>query len=126
MTPSGLPLSARNDAATGGNAIANVHGDVPLGTEEHIHARSEFNQADAFAGLDGVAPLFPADDAPRDQTGNLREDHARAVTFHRKDILLVLGAGAFLAGHQELPFVVLDVHDFAGDRRAIHVYVEDI
>ena len=37
--------------------IAGLHHDLPLGPEQHVHARAELDQADALAGRDAVARL---------------------------------------------------------------------
>ncbi len=50
--------AVRQDAGTGGNAHARAHFEHPFRSEDHVHARTEFNQADAIAGIDEIARLL--------------------------------------------------------------------
>ena len=57
-----------------------LHGDLPFGAEEDIHARAEFDEADALAFRDVVAEFLIEDDAARDESGDLGE---RDAAFRR-------------------------------------------
>ena len=59
--------------------IAGLDRDLPLGPEQHVHARAELDQPDALAGRHAVARLLVEDDAARDQPGDLLEHHRGAV-----------------------------------------------
>ena len=64
-----------NNARSGRDALPGLHGHLPFGPEHHIDARAEFDQADAFGRIDNVAGFFVANDAARDQSGDLFENH---------------------------------------------------
>ena len=69
--------------------------------------------------------LHEADDAPRDQAGDLH--HARRGAFGRRDdkrIALVVVARLVEIGVEELARLIDDALDAAGDRAAVHVAVE--
>ena len=106
--------------------ISGLNHDFPLRSQQHVHARTELDQADAFARRHTVARLLVEDNAARDQAGNLFEDHGRAVALDGDDVLLVLGGTLLAAGHVETAAMVLHLADGARYRRAVHVHVENI
>src|SRR5438477_7857999 len=113
-------------ARTRRNVLAGVHGDLPLRPEEHVHARSKFDQAHPLALLHGVSGLLVEYDAARYQSCNLREHHAASITVHRDCILFVLRAGQFFARYQKLAGLIPHGGDLAAHRRAAYVDIENI
>src|SRR5437667_5077184 len=103
-----------------------AHYDVPLHPQHNVHAGAEFDQTHSFASSDSVARFLIADDAPRNQTRNLAENHPRAVSFHSECILLVLRRSALFAGHQKPAFAITHVADDAADGRAVYVSIEAV
>jgi hypothetical protein len=119
-------LPAREDTGAALDAIAGFDRDFPLGSEEDVNARAEFDETDAFACCDVIARLFIKDDAAGDQAGDLGEGDAgvAAVDCHR--VAFVLRAGDFAAGDEELALRVVNFGDRAGDGGTVDVDVEDI
>src|ERR1035437_4670328 len=118
--------AARDDARTGGHAHAGPHRDFPFGAEQDVDARAELDEAHSFAGGNAVAGLLVEDDAARDQSGDLFENHAGACALDGDDVLLVLGGTRLAAGDVKPPLVVLDGGDVAADRSAVDVNVENV
>ena len=106
--------------------LAGLHGNLPFGSEENIHAGAKLDEADAFPLGNLVAGFFVANDAAGNQASDLREANARSLAFDGHYVALVLGAGDFAASDQKLALLVIDVGDGAGDGCAVHVHVEDI
>ncbi len=75
---------------------------------------------------DAVAGLLGEDDAARDQSGDLFEDHGGAVARDGDDVLFVIAGALLAAGDQELALLVLHLLDGAADGGAVDVHVEDV
>src|SRR5208283_6007522 len=94
--------TARQHRGSSLDSLALPHLDPPFGAQVDVHARTELDQADALAGGDVIAGLDAADDAPREQAGDLREGDAHAIArFHGESVALV-GVRSFVAagGHE--------------------------
>src|SRR5258706_11677991 len=102
------------------------HQYVPFRTELDIDSRSELDHPDALAGGYRIARLLVEYDAARDQAGDLLKGHTGSIAVDGDGVLLVLRRGFFFTGHQELPLLVADLRDFAGDGRAVDVDVKDV
>src|SRR5690349_12515587 len=111
--------AARDDRRSRRNAHSWLDGDLPLRAEEHVHAGSEFDQTDSLAGGHLVARLLAEDDAAGDQSGDLFEDHARAVAFDGNDVLLILSGALLATGDQKAAGLILHRGDGPPDRRTI-------
>ncbi len=122
--------NAGDDARSTDDTLAGLGADFPLRSENHIDTGAELDEANALARFHNVAGLFVDDDSSRDEPCDLFEGDLRlnAADFalHRENALLIGVAGFGFARDQELAFLVIDAGDFAGDRRAIHVDVEDV
>src|SRR5579871_944736 len=96
--------------------LARLHSDLPFRSQENIHPRPEFDQPHALSLRHLLAQLLIKDDAPRDQSRDLREAHAPSLSFHRHRIALVLRTRYFAARNQKLALLVLYLRDLARDR----------
>src|SRR5581483_3612477 len=95
-------------------------------TKKQVDARAEFDQADALPARDRVSSRLIADDPPRHSARDLFHDDRARGALDGEGSLLVLVRGLRTAGNQKTPGDVLDARDRAGDRRAVHVNVENI
>src|SRR5437867_8666141 len=57
-----------------------------VGREDHLQARSELDETDTLAGTHRFSLLFPADDAARYDSGDLRKTH-RSSLNHKSDYI---------------------------------------
>src|ERR1019366_3340437 len=81
--------AASQNAGAGGHPRARLNYDFPLGPQQDIHTRAEFDEAHALPGDQPVAGLLAAYDAAGNQPGNLFEDHGGAIALHGDDVLLI-------------------------------------
>ena len=117
--------SPRDHDSTGRHALSGAHRDLPFGSEQHIHARAELDQADALARRHAIAGLLVT---------TMRRAISPAICLKTTVVpspsTVTCSArcrrAGFLAGHQELALLVLHLRDVARDRRAVHVNVENI
>jgi hypothetical protein len=106
--------------------VANLDLDGGIAVEDHIHARSELDQADALTARDRVASFHVEHDAAGDQAGDLLEDYGLPFAFHGDDGLFVFIGGVRSHGVQELALLVANIADNAGNWRAVDVHIEDV
>src|ERR1035438_401134 len=122
----GKIATTRNHAGSRQYPRSRLDKDLPLRAEKHIHARAELDQADALALGHQVAGLLVEYDAPGNQAGDLLEDYRGTLAPHGDHVLFVFRGALLAARHVKLPLAVAHLGDGAGDRRAIHVHVENV
>ena len=99
--------------------------NVGAGRQVGVEPRAVTDQAVGVADLELVADLDVADDAPRDQAGDLHGDHLDTVgRADQHAVALVVLAGGLQLGGVEQTRPVLHGHDLAADRCALHVGVQ--
>src|SRR5207302_1747823 len=112
------------------NSLTGLNRHIPFRPEHYIDTRAEFHQSDPLACFHDIAGFFVTNDAPRDEPGDLLEHHARLSAAHHAidsdHVLLIRARRVLAAGNQELALLVGYAGNFARNRRAIHVDVEDI
>src|SRR5579871_2606503 len=118
--------SPGHDARSARYPVACLDGNFPLRPKKDVDAGAKLDQPHALSLAHRVPGVLIENDAARDQSGDLREGDAGSVARYAHRVALVLRAGRFFAGHQELSLCIFDFGDAARDRRAIHVHVEDI
>ena len=84
------------------HAIPDFNFEGRGGVQQNIHARAEFDQANALSAFHSIADLLGEDDPARQKTGNLLEDHGLAIAFDGHHILLVLLGRRRIHGVDEL------------------------
>src|SRR3546814_2042912 len=83
------------------------------------------DQADALARSDGVARLYPGDDAARHEARDLREADAQTIgAFDENMPTLIILARLVQVGVVELAWHINDAVDGAGDGGTIYVAVD--
>src|SRR5262245_2755599 len=109
------------------HAVADANGGRRAARKIDVDARAEADDADAVAGGQLAPGLDAADDPPGHQARDERETHG--VTRGRRDddhrALVVVRRGV-LHGGEELPALVVNADDLAGDRAAADVNVEHV
>ena len=80
------------------------HPEVGMARQYNIHPGAELDQADALAALYKIAWFKAEDDAPRQDTRDLAEDHIELIPLHGHHILLVLFADSGSSAFRCLPF----------------------
>ena len=96
-----------------------------LGISKGTPPRSEANHPEVFALLQFVAHVGPADDPARDHAGELADDENPARILERPGHRAILGRAIGVARVEAKAGVRFLVNDFAIDRRAIGVHIED-
>src|SRR5260370_32543217 len=107
------------------DAIAGLHLDGGMAIEYNIHARAKCDEPNPLAAGYPISYFKIENDTARDQAGDLLEDYGTAFAFHGDDVLLVLLRRMRCHGVEELATLVAHVADHAGNRRAVHVHIED-
>ena len=98
--------------------VADFDADAGEAIEQDVHARTELDQADALTTLQAVSNFRMEDDAARQQSRDLLEDHFLAVAFNRDNVLLVLVGGYRVHGVEKLAVLIADFahHSRDGER----------
>src|SRR6266852_8268519 len=107
------------------DAVAGLHLDGGIAIEQNIHARAKLDDPNPLAAGYPISYFKIENDTARDQAGDLLEDYGTAFAFHGDDVLLVLLRRMRCHGVEELATLVAHVADHAGNRRAVHVHIED-
>src|SRR5450755_2230726 len=107
------------------DAIAGLNLDRGIAIEENIHARAKLDEPHALAAGHVVSHFKVENDAARDQAGNLLKYYGTAFAFDSNDVLFILLRRMRAHGVEELAALIAHVADHAGDRRAVHVHIED-
>src|SRR6266446_1023309 len=107
------------------DAIAGLHLDCGFAIEQNIHARAKLDEPNPLAAGYPVSYFKIENDAARDHAGDLLEDYGTAFAFHGDDVLLVLLRRMRSHGVEELAAPIAHVADHSGNRRAVHVHIED-
>src|SRR6516162_9896828 len=114
--------------AAAANLVADLDEDFHTGPggHEHIGARAELDNADAFADLKLVPRFEPADNAASDGPGNLFDAHGPAAGFLQIDPeLLVLDGAVRIAGIEKRAGEIANIGYTRAARTAVDVDVED-
>src|SRR5262245_17508659 len=100
-------------------ADLDLYGEALARRQQDVGARAELDHPEAFPGLQLVAGLEPADDAPGDGPRDLLDAHqpARAGLLQVDPQLLVADGALGVAGVQEGAGQVAQAHDPTGPRR---------
>ena len=96
---------------------------APIGQID-VDARAEADQAEAVARAEIRAFVDEADDAPRDQAGDLHDAERARRALDDDAVALVVLARLVEIGVEEQAGLVGDARHAALDRRAVHVAVE--
>ncbi len=117
--------STASTLAPPSDSISWFHLDVAIAIENHIHTRSELDQANALPARNRVAHLEVEHNAARDQARNLFEDHGAAFAFHSHNVLLIFISRVRCHCVEKLPPLVAYIANHSSNRRAIHVHIEN-
>src|SRR3546814_11455838 len=99
----------------GDGALAGHHLRRDAGGEVNIDPAAKADQADALARSDGVARLYPGDDAARHEARDLREADAQTIgAFDENMLTLILLAPLVRVGVGELAWNIKDAGDEIG------------
>src|SRR5690606_16775118 len=96
------------------------------GRQVNVQARAEADHAEALSGLELLALADVAADAARNQPGDLHDAEVAVVgRADDKRLTFVVFAGLIQGRVEELARRVFFLDHGAGDRRAVHVAIED-
>src|SRR5208337_3283166 len=107
------------------DAIAGLHLDGGIAIEQNINARAKLDEPNPLAAGHVVSHVTIENDTAGDEAGDLLEDYGTARAFHGDDVLLVLLRRIRSHSVEELAALIAHVADHAGNRRAVHVHIED-
>src|SRR3546814_11741535 len=106
----------------GDGALAGHHLRREAGGEVNIDPAAKADQADALARSDGVARLYPGDDAARHEARDLREADAQTIgAFDENMLTLLIIARLVEVGVEELAWNINDAVEGAGDGSTVDV-----
>src|SRR3954463_9978417 len=78
-------MKPRDDGFTGGYLLANRRLDLGVERQVHVHARAEADEAEALAPRELAARANIAQDAPRNQPGDLHAGDVLAIARMQPD-----------------------------------------
>ena len=106
---------------------ARADGDHRLRICRHIDidARAETDEAEALANRKLLALAHEADDAARHEPGDLHDAETSLRRVDHEAVALIVLARLVEIGVDEETRTIGDARDAAGDRRAVHMHVED-
>src|SRR5205085_4543107 len=125
-SPAALPAIAEppDHRQPPAHARARPHENLDLRGQHEVCTRPELYQAETLAQLQAVAGPLPADDPPREHSGDLLADDRQALALYGQSVLLVDEARLFARRALEAPARVGHVAHDARNRRAVDVHVE--
>jgi N-formylglutamate amidohydrolase len=76
-----LNRQQREDRLTTFHTVSHFDANRSIAIEHDVHPGAEFYQAHSLAALYPIANFVVENDAARNETGNLLEDHGAAIAF---------------------------------------------
>src|SRR5574340_595277 len=113
-----------NDGAPGLDMIADFDGKGHVEGKQDVYPRPELDHTDPVSAGHTVPNLFPEDNPPRQDAGNLANGNLAVGAGHREGVALIFNRGARLRGHPKGPRAINHALDTPCDGRAVYVNIE--
>src|SRR5690606_25000085 len=94
--------------------------------QQDIETGAEADEPEAFAGIQWLGGLHPADDAARDEAGDLHDADLAVMRLDDHPVALVVFARLVKFGIDELARPILDLRHLSAHGGAVDVAVEDV
>src|SRR5947209_12532518 len=107
-------------------AVSGFYAEFGRSRKDHVSTRTKFNQSNALAARKRIPHFFSEDNAPRQQSGNLLEDHSLPFALDGHDVLFVGIRRGCAHGIGKLSAPVNNLPDHTGNRRAVYMNIKNV